>query len=880
MTTARIDWTTALTPGAVVVPVVLVAGVPVVLTPGGIHPTATAVTSGTVDARWWPGTGTLTQTLPDASTIDPVQEWLKPEEQWEIYETTQPAQGDVRVEPLRFNLTDAAGAATAMLSGPNARTVRLLAADTAATGDVTISDAAGLPTSGIAHIGREAVLYSGVTGNVLNVSQRGAFGSKARVHLVGNGTQSPLVVIGQLPRYWHGRRAAVFLCKLIGTTLYDPTLVYLGTVGAGIQVVDRLMQWQLVLDHSTQAMAQKLQGASITIFGYEGSPAFFRLVWDAEVTGTTWYADGNSAVRALQATAVTNGVHCQIILRDDRMIYVRNQTSHSGAQWVLNYAWDTTNQQSSGWENDIERATNPLPPTFMHCSPSVALGNAGDFDKIPDPTPATATQGSATATASPAIVGKTDHVDKAFCAIRTRFPTSGGVPDTITTNAPAVWYFDSSRPQISGDGEAAVEFNTRISTPTQFVIGAVAEGGDCLSGLQALAAIIGRIQGTDLQTESVDWDAIAQAFASRPMGRIPAARRYLVDGDSDTLIELLVQECRLRGYTLTVRNGLVSAYRLANLASTEPTRRAITEDDIVVENGRPLDIEVVDGIEPVASAIEYTLPVGGSYTWRDATSADEFGEGKTIKCTALASQSPSAWANSAPGTEALAASAQQLLGVLALPQRIIRVVLPASFWDVAAGDVVAFTHSSVPNWYGTRGLTAALCQVMEVRRTFVGGAARVQLALRLADDPTLAGWAPAAFVAAGGVDHASKNITVDTGTAWGSNGFAPDYDASGNPVTNNLTCGFAVGDKVVLSQMNAESPIADEHFTILNISGTTVSLNTFPSTSMATAAASQYGVALRFDVYGTAVTRQRKYLFIADHTSGTYITGDAAKEWA
>ena len=118
MTTARIDWPSALTPGAAVVPCVLIAGVPVVLTPAGVHPTATAVSSGTVSAQWWPGTGTLTQTLPDASTIDPVCDWLKPEEQWEIYETTQPAQGDVRVEPLRFNLVDPAGAATALLSAP------------------------------------------------------------------------------------------------------------------------------------------------------------------------------------------------------------------------------------------------------------------------------------------------------------------------------------------------------------------------------------------------------------------------------------------------------------------------------------------------------------------------------------------------------------------------------------------------------------------------------------------------------------------------------------------------------------------------------------------------------------------------------------------
>ena len=878
MTTSRIDWPSALVPGVRVVPCVLIAGVPVVLTPAGVHPTATAVTSGTVDATWWPGTGTLTQTLPDASTFDPVKEWLRVDEQWEVYETTQPAEGDVKVEPLRFSIVDPGGAATAALSAPNARVTRLLAADCGATGDVTLSDTAGLPSSGVAHIGREAVFYSSITGNVLNVASRGAFGSKARVHIVGNGTQAPLVVIGQQPRYWHGRRAAVFLCVLVGTTLYDPTLIYLGTVGAGIQVMDRLTTWQIALDHSTQAMAQKLQGPSVTLFGYEGSSAFFDLVWDGELTGTTWQRDAVSAVNDLRANAASLSVGCSIQLNSDNTIEVRNTTTHTGNVWSLQYQWDTTNQTQSGYDNDIWRRTNPLPPAFMHASGFVALGSTGDFDKIPDPTPVTVTLGSAYATAAPALVGKTDHVDKVFCTILTRTSGGGTAVDYITTSSPAVWYFDQVRYQLGGTGPAAIEYDTRVSTPSQFFIGARADGGDCLSALQALAAIINRIQGTDLQTESVDWTALSAAFAQRPMGQIPTGRRYLVDGDSDTLIALLVDECRLRGFTLTVRNGLVSAYRLSNLASTEAPRASIASSDLVAG----ADVEVVDGLEPVASAIEYALPVGGSYTWRDGTSADEFGEGKVIKCAALTHMDPRTWANSAPGVDALGATAQQLLGVLAAPQRIIRVTLPAAFWSLAAGDIVALSHESIPDWSGNRGLTGALCQVMEVRRTFGGPdhTATVQLALRLADDPLLAGWAPSAFVAAGGVDHASKTITVDDATAWGSNGFAPDFDADGNPVTGNLLYGFAVGDAVVLSQMDASSPIADESFTIANISGTSVTLNTFPSTSMATAAASQYGVALRFAPYGSCTARQRKYLFIADHTTGTFSTGAAAEEWA
>ena len=70
MTTARIDWTTALAPGARVVPVILIAGLPAVLTPAGVLPTTVAVSSGTIDPLWWPGTGTLTETLPDNKQLE------------------------------------------------------------------------------------------------------------------------------------------------------------------------------------------------------------------------------------------------------------------------------------------------------------------------------------------------------------------------------------------------------------------------------------------------------------------------------------------------------------------------------------------------------------------------------------------------------------------------------------------------------------------------------------------------------------------------------------------------------------------------------------------------------------------------------------------
>ena len=103
MTASRLTWdaNSALAPGVRVVPVVLIAGVPVVLTPSGVEPTT--VSASVPDALWWPGSGSLTETLPDASTFNPVKPLLDAGQTWEIYEQANIIEGDVRVEALTFS---------------------------------------------------------------------------------------------------------------------------------------------------------------------------------------------------------------------------------------------------------------------------------------------------------------------------------------------------------------------------------------------------------------------------------------------------------------------------------------------------------------------------------------------------------------------------------------------------------------------------------------------------------------------------------------------------------------------------------------------------------------------------------------------------------
>ena len=54
-----------------------------------------------------------------------------------------------------------------------------------------------------------------------------------------------------------------------------------------------------------------------------------------------------------------------------------------------------------------------------------------------------------------------------------------------------------------------------------------------------------------------------------------------------------------------------------------------------------LEVEVIDGLEPLVSGVEFKLSNGDSYSWRSVAGADEFGDGKVITCKALEAVDPS-----------------------------------------------------------------------------------------------------------------------------------------------------------------------------------------------------------------------------------------------
>jgi hypothetical protein len=284
--------------------------------------------------------------------------------------------------------------------------------------------------------------------------------------------------------------------------------------------------------------------------------------------------------------------------------------------------------------------------------------------------------------------------------------------------------------------------------------------------------------------------------------------------------------------------------------------------------------EVIDNTQPLATSMEFQLWDDSIIRYVDTTWQSEFGDTGKIECKALK------WVPSEQARGDLIVSlyeiAQMLLGPAAEPQRVIRVVLPAPFFSLQPGDLVALTHYGIPSWTGTRGLVDATCQVQEIRHTLYGGKARVVAGLRL-QSGDLAGYAPEALVAASGLNSGSPVVNLDTVSDFGANCFAYDVDIDGNDRTEPSD-GFVVGAKVLLSQYDAEVPIADEAFTIVAVTDTTLTLNANPSGTMA-AAAVQYGVIVRFQDWTAVVAEQQRYAFIADAVGGD-LDGDPPKRWA
>lgn len=887
MTTSRIDWPAALVRGARIIPLVTIEGVPVLLTPAGVHPTAAAFT-GDPDPAWWlnASSGDLAQAMPGGTTLDPVREWLDPSQVFEVYEEARALDGDTHVDPMTFTVYDKGAEATSFLSVQQARLTALLGSEIGPA-DTTIplsSGASSAPASGIACIGREAIVYSATGGGSLLIGSapdgRGRFGSVARRHTVPP-THPPLVSFGG-PRFWQSRRAVVWAAALSadGLTVSDPTPLFIGTVGAGVQLVSGGVRWSIPLDPISESYTRKWTPRTVSLFGiahfYPDFTQPLQVGWlhdtyldsqNDSINNLGWHQNWGDFLNDFHLRAqTTEGTALNPVQAPRLTLFVSGGSSNQLLTVVA--AWNTP-PYVERYVDTSERMTfaQDPPEACLHLDGRVRLPLAGDIDLIPstlqwavsDPSPGAAYL---------ALSAKTDHTDLLTARILSR--TSSPPEVVVRAQFPANRGRDVTRAEAR---QQAVLITKRTSAS----LAVIATGETALGALKVLALALSEVSGTDLQGDSIDWADLARVFARYPTV-INQQREYRL-ASGDTLLDLLVQECRLRGFAMAIRYGRITAYRPSSFASTEPTRATITKADVLLERDGSLSPwDVIDNTQPLASTVSFELPDGSVYAWVDTTFQGEFGDGAEVKITALKHLPSTVDVTNLP--TGLQSVAWQLLGPLAEPGRLVRLPLPPTFLHLQPGDLVTLTHDMVPTWVGTRGVEAMTCQVVEVRRQLWGGKARAIVGLRL-QSQDLSGYAPEALIAAGGLDHSSRVITLDTASGFGPSCFARNVDVDGNAVSDP-TDGFVIGQKVLLSEIDTESPAADEAFTIQAVDpiGHTITLSGYPSLAMAALAAAQYKVILRFDSWSNVITSQKKYAFIADAATGLLGGVDPAKVWA
>ena len=257
MTVARLDWSAAARDGATVVYGVLIAGLPYLIVGDTVSVTGVTWTD-TADPAWHVGTSPTTRP------------WLKLDD-LVIEERIRPLDGGIDVSSITLRLADIDGGVTAVLGARDALTVSTLADNISASSTtVLVRSVAAAPSSGVAHIGRERITYTGkATGPArLTGCTRGTAGTKARRHQLVQGQAPQRVYFGDALPFTLGRRVTVWALKLTGTEATDPTLIYDGRVGQGTRMSDGGAAWEIPVDHASKALAEETRPTEVLVYGF------------------------------------------------------------------------------------------------------------------------------------------------------------------------------------------------------------------------------------------------------------------------------------------------------------------------------------------------------------------------------------------------------------------------------------------------------------------------------------------------------------------------------------------------------------------------------------------------------------------------------------
>jgi hypothetical protein len=893
VTLHRIDWQTAASTGARVGRCILVAGLPWAIVPEGQTITSVSWTDD-ADTAWHAGTSPTCK----AWLLMP-SEHLRgvPALAWE--ENASPVQGTLDVGSLRFWLADGADAVTATLGARDAQVfTRLVGDHSASATTITVESTAAFASSGAIFLGRERITYSGKTSTTFTGCGRGTAGTSARKY-VASGALFRVYEAGsdeRLPTLT-GRRCTVWLYALSSAGVAtDPTLVYDGRIAGNAGIVDN-SAWEIVVEHAVKALASEGSAPTVSLYGYAHGSVPRTLVtsspsngarvplfawWKSFSTGRQftlndasadpdsggWSSSRERYLERWNRASIAEGYGLQAALRGDGILQVSARDAVTDRRLSVVFGWtetaafdpadpDDTRETATAYSNGPEQ----MPPACFWLTGKVYLD-------------ATAAAVIPTTPSNPLTAGVT-----AWWSLTAK-RNNGSAPEGEVTALVRVPGNSAATPTHAGGIYCEAFSGTEAPTgnnlgllftrPTTAKLGLFAQGPTWWATLRyGVLEQIDLVRGTDRIADSIAWERVEDV--ARRGGGFAAVRQYVVDLEAAPL-DILVNECRLSALALATWHGRVSVARCGIVSATEATAATLTSSHL----RRGEVATVTESTDGRVTSYKLALPAPSEdvITINDAAAIAEAGSGDVIEATLPLGALPvGTTVATAAFQAAVIVVAAAMLAPYVRPYRVAMWPGDLRLAGLQLGDAVTVSEWMLPDDAGARGLDGAAGVVLGIRRDFDEGT--VDLKIRLSPS-TIAGYAPAALVSSisGAVLTLETNISVtDVGGSRSlAEGFGSRFGDDGSPRVDGGASYFAPGDKVLLMELDSESPATPYAAEVVSTSGATVTLNGSPGgTWTALAASGTAKVGLVYDDHAAATAAQRRYAFIA--SASTYQIG-------
>lgn len=899
-------WFESATEGSIVVPILLIHGVPAVFVPEGVS--ITGISLATVPAGWWPG-----NVYSDFSAY--LKDWISlGADGISISERANPASSQIlEVSEVTIRLSDVGFAATQLFCSEDSALATYITAEVLATDtSVQVVDTTGFPYTGVFYLDQEAIQYSGVNPTEFTGCFRGSFGSKACRHVYNEASGSGMgnSQATDIPIEFVGRATTLWMARVTPTGVIQAlVLEHYGTVGSGFSLTgggeDLSEGWSVSLDHAIKRLGQTIRGNGINVGGFSHpgnlgarttlttpSPTDLTPVWVvaqnsgtyavtnlALLTGDSsspdlggWHPTRESYVNALStalsssfggasgATLAGDTLRVTVAgLSPTRLVIVQAPCCQEGlanSGGAVRTYTATMNSMHKAWV-----------PIFNN---SRVYVNASDYSSVP-PNPTLDGNAGDTNTESyfALIFGDDSDPTSRKVARIVGGVSSGGVNylscTAITTErVRLVGFYNSasSAPPPSWRGGAYAS-GFVVSEPTTARLGLYVSSDTWVSALKYMCQSLD-IEYANLY-DSVDWDhmaAVAEAYPSA----IDTRRQYIVDLNT-TLLSVLQNEALLNGFTLVMHEGRVSIARVAEFAPTERVSST---------SYQPLSTEAIDASFPspryergsdgiVNTYSVYSPDAGVTVNITDETSRAKYGGQRTIQATMPRSLMGTAQDSSRLYAQVFSQGVM-VLGPLRYPYRHVTARFSLSTYGYQLGELVSSSLWRIPNGIGGRNTSQSdpiVVQVVGRELSLYGDAGEGHVTYTLRLNPSnIQGYAPSGLVEAGGIS--GDVVTLDSSTLT-HNGTSILGGFAGVEYSDGGASTFVAGDKVRLVEIDSTSPILSTQHDVVSVSGHTVRLSPAPSGAFSALAASSLKVMLVYDDWDLVSTpHQQQYAFLGN----------------